>query len=158
MSELKGNHVLALLLGFFGVTIAVNAVFVTYALQTFSGEDKPRPYLQGLAYNKTLAEHADQAKLGWTATIDTGLSARDGITKVRIVDRNGVPQDGLTVVVTFRRPTDAAFDRSISLSAIGAGKYEGTAQDLAAGQWDLVARTTAPNGVRFEAMRRVLVK
>lgn len=158
MSEIKGYHVLIALLAFFGVTIAVNVFFVTSALETFSGEDTPRPYLQGLAYNKTLGERAYQMKLGWTATIDVERRLRETIAKVRIADRNGVPQEGLTVVVTFRRPTDAALDRSVSLKPAGAGQYEGDAADLAPGQWDLVARTTAANDVKFEAIRRVVVK
>ena len=42
MRELKGVHVLALILGFSGVTIGVNVVFITYAYSTFTGEDVPR--------------------------------------------------------------------------------------------------------------------
>ena len=45
---IKGHHVLFALIGFFGVTIAVNVLFITLALRTFSGEGTPRSYVQGL--------------------------------------------------------------------------------------------------------------
>jgi nitrogen fixation protein FixH len=154
----KGRHVLATLLGFFGVTVAVNAAFVTYALDTFTGEDVPRPYLRGLAYNETLSAHAAQAKLGWRAIIDVERSGQGAAIDVVLSDKAGAPQNGLTLSLAFRRPTDAAFDRSFALTGSGDGRYSVRVAAIAAGQWDVVARTTAPDGTPFEATRRVVLK
>jgi nitrogen fixation protein FixH len=154
----KGHHVLAMLLAFFGVTIAVNTVFVTYALDTFSGEDVERPYMQGLAYNTTLAAHAAQSKLGWHATIGLMRDGRGAVVDVALVDDTGAGRGGRALSVTLRRPTDAALDRTIALEDRGDGRYVAQVTDLAPGQWDVVARTTASDGTPLEATRRVVLR
>ncbi len=155
--EIRGRHVLAILLGFFGVTIAVNAAFVTFALETFTGEDVPRPYLQGLAYNETLSAHSAQSRLGWHATIAVERDASGTAVDVALEDREGGPQNGLAVSVVLRRPTNAALDRSVALTASGSGRYSAKVMDLVSGQWDVTAHTTAPDGTQFEATRRVVL-
>ena len=66
---LTGRGVLFWLALFFGVVILTNAIFVTAAVKTFRGEDEQKPYLQGIAYNQTLARRAEQVELGWRAVI-----------------------------------------------------------------------------------------
>lgn len=159
ISELKGWHVLAMLLAFFGVTIAVNVVFTTYALSTFSGEDVSKPYLRGLEYNKTLAARAAQAKLKWTASID--LVRADGVgaeVTVMVTGANGEALSALDVSALLRRPTDARFDRTLTLTAIGEGQYRVRIDEVAAGQWDVIARVGATDAPVFEAKRRVVLK
>lgn len=155
--ELKGWHVLVMMLAFFGVTIAVNVVFTMYAIGTFSGEDVSKPYLKGLEYNRTLEARAAQAALGWKATIEA--EHRNGGTTIstHIVDRDGQGKSALTVEAVLQRPTDARLDRTIDLSPAGDGNYRAVAADLAPGVWDLIVRTK--NGdVAFEARRRVVLK
>lgn len=157
--ELKGYHVLLLLVGFFGITIAVNTALATYAIETFSGEDVTTPYMRGLNYNKTLNEHAAQAALGWTASIAGERTANGAATlTVHIAAKDGAPEDGLAVEATLRRPTDARLDRTIKLSAVGNGVYSAATNGLAPGQWDVIARTTSGSGVAFEAERRMVLK
>jgi nitrogen fixation protein FixH len=157
MSELKGFHVLALILGFFGVTMGVNAVFITYAYSTFAGEDVPRPYLQGLAYNRTLEERSAQNALGWRVTIDVRRDAEETLADVSISDKDGAMQSGLSVAVTLRRPTNAGLDQSAELASAGAGRYQARLQRISAGQWDVIARTTSRHGEKIEATRRVVL-
>lgn len=157
--ELKGWHVLAMLLAFFGVTIAVNVVFTTYALSTFSGEDVSKPYLRGLEYNKTLAARAEQAKLNWSASIDVVRADSSGTdVTVVVTGANGEALSALDVSATLRRPTDARLDRTLTLTAIGEGRYRVRIDDLAAGQWDVIARVGVTEAPVFEAERRVLLK
>ena len=68
-TQLTGRGVLIWLIGFFGVIIAMNAYFVTVSSRTFRGEDEQKPYLQGVEYNQTLARHAEQSALRWTAVV-----------------------------------------------------------------------------------------
>lgn len=156
--ELKGWHVLAMLLAFFGVTIAVNVVFTTYALSTFSGEDVSKPYLRGLEYNKTLAARAAQAELGWSAAIDVERDGEGAMVTIMIADRDGAALGSLNVTATLRRPTDAHLDHTITLAAIGAGRYRGQIDEVAAGQWDVIAKAGEGDASVFEASRRVLLK
>jgi nitrogen fixation protein FixH len=157
--ELKGWHVLAMLLAFFGITIAVNVVFTTYALSTFSGEDVSKPYVRGLEYNNTLAARAAQAKLKWTASIEMVRADSSGAdVTVVVTGGNGEPLSALELSAKLRRPTDARLDRDLTLSAIGEGRYRARVDDLAAGQWDVIARVGAAEAPLFEAERRVLLK
>lgn len=156
MKELKGRHVLAVFIAFFGVMFAVNITFMSYALSTFTGEDRPRPYVAGLEYNKTLKARAAQKEHGWRATIDTARVGRDVVANVSIVDRNGAPQRGLSPTLVFRRPTNAALDQSFPLAPTG-DLYRVTAPSIVPGQWDLVVQSTLPDGTTFEAQRRVLL-
>ena len=80
--ELKGWHVLLIMLGFFGVMFAVNGVFLYHAITSFPGEDVKKSYVQGLNYNQTLSARASQADLGWRA--EAGL--RDGTIAFRLFD------------------------------------------------------------------------
>lgn len=155
--ELKGWHVGAMMLGFFGITIAVNVLFTTYAISTFSGEDVAKPYLRGLAYNETLAARAAQAALNWKASI--GVSQADGkaTLTVTIADSSGGALSSLDVEATLRRPTDARLDRTVGLQAIGGGAYRAELGVLAAGQWDVIARAK-DDAHSFEAERRVVLK
>lgn len=157
--ELKGWHVLAMLLAFFGVTIGVNAVFVTYALSTFSGEDISKPYLRGLAYNETLETRAAQAQLKWRASIEvTRADQTSAELVVTFADAGGAPLSALEVKAKLRRPTDARLDRDVTLAAIGDGRYRVRLDDVAAGQWDVIARVGGGETAVFEAERRIVLK
>ncbi len=158
MSEVKGGHVLFALLAFFGITIAVNITMATYAVTTFSGEDVSDPYLKGLAFNKTLAAHSAQERLGWTATIEVRSAAKFAtLIEVALQDREARPLNGLTVEVTLRRPTDASLDRTISLASHGDGRYAATVDGIVRGQWDVIARVKGGD-TSFEALRRIVLR
>lgn len=155
--ELKGWHVLSMMLAFFGVIVGVNVIFAFYALDTFTGEDTPLAYMKGLAYNETLDAHAAQARLGWTAQVGVVRGdAGAGVVDVRLASAAGAVA-GLDLTVTLRRPTDSDLDRTIALRDAGGGAYEGVADDLKSGQWDVIVRTKAQDGTPFEALRRVQV-
>lgn len=157
--EITGRHVLIAMLVFFGVTIAVNAVFITQALETFTGEDVSQPYVKGLQYNETLAERAAQSALGWNATIDATRDA-SGATALSasLHDGNGKPLSGLSVSLTLQRPTDSHLDQTLTLSETAVGAYATTIPDLAPGQWDAIITTAASDGTKFEARRRLWLR
>ena len=52
---LKGRHVLAMLLLFFGTVFGVNFYMARVAIQTFSGLEAEKPYQSGLKYNEVIA-------------------------------------------------------------------------------------------------------
>jgi nitrogen fixation protein FixH len=157
--ELKGGHVLAVMLAFFGITITVNAAFTFYAISTFSGEDVSKPYMRGLEYNRTLAAREAQDRLGWSAQID---AARGGgssvVVTVKISATGGIPKAGLAVRATLRRPTDASLDRTIVLNAVEPGTYRADVKDVSPGQWDVIASAKSSEGAVFEAERRIVLE
>lgn len=137
--ELRGMHVLAGMLAFFGAIITINVAFCVIAIRTFPGEDEKRSYMQGLHYNRKLADREAQAALGWraSAALESGLGG--GRVHVRFVDKAGRPLNGLLVSGNLRRPSTAHEDKALAFVATGDGGYEADAGALADGVWLLQA-------------------
>lgn len=136
--ELKGWHVLAMLLTFFGIVIAVDIGFSVIAVKTFPGEDEKRAYAQGVHFNDTLAARARQKALGWSA--QAGFD--EASVLVVLHDRAGKPLDGATVTGVLRRPTTNRDDRALTFTREGPGRYRAHLDALPAGIWDLRAQAT----------------
>jgi nitrogen fixation protein FixH len=66
---IQGRHVLMGLVAFFGVMLLANAIFVYFAVATFSGGDTSDPYRKGLNYNAALEEAKRQAEQGWRTDV-----------------------------------------------------------------------------------------
>jgi nitrogen fixation protein FixH len=145
--ELRGVHVLAMVIAFFAVVIGANVAFITMALRTFPGEDVPRSYVQGLQYNDTLAAREAQAALGWQA--EARLDRETGVVEVSLLDRNGAPLSGARLEGVLRRPLDARDDQALTFAQSASGLFVAPAPGLEPGQWRL--RAVASRGAdRFE--------
>jgi len=151
---LTGRGVLLWLAGFFGIIFATNAIFITEAVKTFRGEDEQRPYLQGVAYNRTLEHRAEQARLGWQASI-TARHTMSG--KVRVVvqlqQRNGAPQTQASLTGEMRHPTDENRDRPLLFSEMSPGVYQAELAGIARGNWDVLVSNQGQEP--FQASRRL---
>lgn len=161
--EVKGWHVLAALVAFFLVVFAVNAVFVTAALDTFPGEEVHKPYFQGLHYNDELKARAAQAKLGWSASIvradlKAEGGAEVGIVEITFADRNGAPIDGLDITGRIFRPADDDADQDLSYSLVGAGRYRTEIAAAAPGVWILQGLAKDSEIHAFEFQTRLTFK
>jgi nitrogen fixation protein FixH len=131
-SELKGHHVLMALVGFFGVMLIVNGIFVYFALATFSGGDTSNPYRKGLDYNETLAAAERLAARGWQAEI--GYDDQAGRLSVSVRDRAAAPVTGLGLTAVFSRPATDREDRAVGLTEAEPGVYIAEIR-LAPGAW-----------------------
>ncbi|MBA4800830.1 MAG: FixH family protein [Euryhalocaulis sp.] len=150
--EIKGWHVLTMIVGFFAVTIAVNATFITLAVGTFRGEEESKSYRQGLAYNAVLERRAAQTELGWSAE----LESREGAVTLHIVDAQGAPVSGLNLAGAVKHPADAAHDHVLAFAYAGEGLYVAHLADtLAEGSW-IVEVSAAPEP--FELKSRIWVR
>lgn len=129
--ELKGWHVLLIMLGFFGVMFAVNGVFLFHAITSFPGEDIKKSYVQGLTYNDTLAERAAQADLGWRA--EAGV--QDNQLIVRLRDSEGQPLSNQLVIGELRRLATHQDDQVLTFQPKLNGEYAIEIEPLATGQW-----------------------
>ncbi len=132
---IKGWHVLAAMVGFFGVIIAVNTVFITFALNTFPGEETRRSYVQGLEYNDVIEARRAQEALGWTASANLS----DGRALVEVLDAGGTPVTGLRLTGTLQHPADMTLDRELVFTEVRDGVYAAGAADLPEGRWTLAA-------------------
>lgn len=149
---IKGWHVLAGLILFFGIVIAVDSLFITLAYRTFSGEAAANPYEAGLLYNRTLAQRRKEAALGWSATIEEG---QGDTVLVRVADRAGKPLEGLTVNGALERPATTRGQRTVRFVAVEPGVYRADAAPLD-GAWDLHVTIRGAGEALFEADRRLV--
>lgn len=148
---IKGRHVLVAFVLFFGLIAAVDALFISLALRTFSGQVAKNPYEAGLLYDRTLQQRAAQAELGWTATL---AAVGDGAVELVVTDRTGRGVDGLTLNATLKRPATEVGARALRFTARGEGRYVADAE--LSGAWDAIVVATGPNGERFAAERRLV--
>jgi nitrogen fixation protein FixH len=65
--RVRGWHVLAAFVVFFGIVIAVDTGFVIMSIRSFPGQVSVTPYEDGLVYDRKLAQMAAQDRLGWRA-------------------------------------------------------------------------------------------
>ena len=156
--RLTGRHVLLVLIGFFVVIIAANAVFMSFALRTFPGEKEEKSYLQGLNYNDRLHARAEQAKLGWTASISE-VSFEHGLASIRLTmnDRSGLPLSGLEITGMLLRPAADEQDTDFVFEPRGEGDYAG-AVSAGQGQWEMAGVATDDNGNQFEFATRLILE
>lgn len=94
---IRGVHVAMMMVAFFAVIIALDALFITFAIQSHPGEQVKNSYVLGLEYNKELAKQAEQRTLGWR--LDAGLVEDDTAFVVRLSDATGKRIEGMNVAV-----------------------------------------------------------
>ena len=149
-SELKGHHVLMALVGFFGVMLIVNAIFVYLALATFSGGDTSNAYRKGLDYNETLAAAERLAARGWQTEI--GYDDQAGRLSVSVRDRAGAPVTGLGLAAAFSRPATDKEDRAVGLTEAEPGVYAAEIR-LTPGVWVISLAPSAESDPSTPAYR-----
>ncbi len=130
LNPLRGWHVLVMILMFFGVTIGVNATFITLALRTFPGEDVPHSYVQGINFNDTLERRQAQAELGWTAR----FNAVEGALLLEVIEPGGAPVSGLTLSGSMVHP-DTMQECPLSFARDRAGLYRAALTCETDGRW-----------------------
>jgi len=132
---LTGWHVLAIIVAFFGVTIAVNATFITLAVRTHPGEDVPRSYVQGINYNETLERRRQQAELGWRAR----MNAVDGELLIEVRDAADATVTGLLLEGQLIHQADTSQDVVLAFEERRSGLYVAELPDVENGQWRIRA-------------------
>jgi nitrogen fixation protein FixH len=153
--ELKGVHVLAIVVAFFGVVIAVNVGFAVQAYSTFPGEVDAAPFESGVAFNHTLAQRDEERTLGWRAKVATSVGEAGRIElKVTIADMGGAPIRGLALAGKLERPATEAGRLDARFTESKPGVYEASAPG-SPGAWDLTITGVDHTGRPFEAVRRL---
>ncbi len=156
--EITGKHVLFGFLAFFGLIFVANAIFVYFALSSWTGLETRHHYNEGLAYNRILADSDRQKVLGWDVRIEVqALDDRRARLVVSLLDKNGGALSGVDVLSNFIRPTHEGHDFELPLQSLGGGRYAAEFAFPMAGQWDV--RVTANRGEdRFLMQDRVVLR
>lgn len=131
MKELTGRHVLIMLLSFFGITFAVNGIFMYKAVSTFNGQ-AVKPYSAGLRYNERIAAEKVQADLQWSHKVELSDA---GAVQVAITGKDGAPVTGLNLAGDITRPAADRFTHTLAFAETKAGTYTASAVELDLGSW-----------------------
>lgn len=120
-----GRHMTAILVGFFGLVVAVNVTMARYATSTFGGKLAENGYVASQDYNRWIAAAREQDKLGWTA------SARVEEGRL-VIDTKGVEHPAAEIRLVHppgRAPETAIAMRAVSASCLMSDRK------LAPGRW-----------------------
>lgn len=128
-----GWHATGIIVGFFGVVIAVNFTMATLASRTFGGTVVDNSYVASQKFNVWLAEARAQKSLGWTATVDLNPARH-----VRVDGR--VPRGAIVTAVAVH-PLGRIPDQSLTFAATGDAYLSRTA--LPPGRFTVRVRVTS---------------
>jgi nitrogen fixation protein FixH len=149
--------VLAMILGFFAVIIAINLVMLHAAISTFGGTATPSSYEAGLKFTAEEAAVAAQDARHWRVDGHLGETGGSRTLTVSAVDAAGAPLTHLSVNARFLHPADERRDVAVSMEEIAPGTYSGIA-GVGAGQW-VLDLTMDRAGVRqFHSRNRILAE
>jgi nitrogen fixation protein FixH len=128
-----GRHMLAIMLSFFGVVIAVNMLMATLAARTFGGTVVDNSYVASQQFNGWLAEARAQERLGWTARVSF-----DDTRRINVRVREGAaPLAGAELRGVARHPLGQAPDIALAFRLVQPGRYVSRTA-LPAGRWTVL--------------------
>ncbi len=152
---LKGPHVLAMILLFFGTVFSVNFYMAHAAITTFSGLEADKPYQEGLRYDDEIAAARAQEKRGWKveALVST-VDETGALINVQQSDAAGLVTPGLTFTALFMHPADRRRDVKVALAQTQSGRYSAPAA-VTPGRWDVLIEATNGTNVMFRSINRI---
>ena len=130
--EIKGGHVLAMLIAFFGVIFGVNFVMAYLANSTWSGLVVENGYVASQNFDKQLAKAKAQEALGW----NVGFSFDKSSVKISFADSKGAKIDTLNLTGKLQRTVTDKEDQVLTFGWMGSGVYSAPAR-LAPGLWEV---------------------
>ena len=151
-SEFTGRHMLAIMLAFFGVIIAVNVTMAVMANTSWTGFVVKNSYVAGREFNRKAEEGRRQAALGWEAQ----LAIADGVVRYAVADAGGAPVRLAGGTATFRRPVSDAEDTVVTLTARD-GALEGVVK-VADGAWIVEFNVDAGLETAWRETRRLSLR
>jgi len=138
--EFTGWHMLGLMVGGFGIIIAVNLTLAWNAVATFPGLETANTYVASQKFNQ---ERAAQEALRWDATAEIA----GGVLTVAIRDADGLPVQPEVARAILGRATYTGEDSEPAFT------WNGTALtspvDAHSGYWNLRVELIAPDGTLF---------
>lgn len=147
-----GRAMLATILGFFAVIVAVNMLMAWLAVTNFRGVVVDSGYVASQDFNRDQQRLAAQAARGWRVAV----AAPAGAPQVTLTGPDGAPLSGLVVSGVIGRPADGRSETPLAFVETAPGVYAADAA-LAPGQWRLVL-TAEGRGPRHASVHRFAVR
>lgn len=151
--EFKGWHMLAVMVAFFGIVIAVNLTLAVLANTTWTGLIVTNGYDASQNYSKEQERQRAQTALGWQAHV----VHEAGELRVEMTGVDGHGLSGLKVSCKLRRTVNDREDKTLELHEIGQGKYS-SAVMLGSGLWELEVDAEDSLGHSFSEVYRFTTK
>lgn len=130
--QLKGIHVLAMLVAFFGVVIGVNVLMAYLANSTWSGLVVANGYVASQSFDKDLAKAKAQEALGW----NVAFTFKQDRVNLAFADKDGKAIETLTITGDLERTVTDKQDQKLTFTALGGGVYSAPAT-LGPGVWEV---------------------
>lgn len=124
-----GKHMAAVLIGGFGVVIAVNLVMASYAVSSFHGTVVDNSYVASQNYNDWLSKAEASKALGWQAVPERRA---DGLV---VLETMAVPE-GATITAEAERPLGVRETLRLTFLPQGQGRWLSN-ETLEPGRWRL---------------------
>lgn len=128
-SPFTGRRMAAILVGGFGIVIAVNVTMATMAVGSFHGTVVDNSYVASQHYNGWLRQAAASKALGWRAAARRRADGRV------VIETRGVPENAVATA-TAERPLGEREETALTFSTFGEGVWV-SEQKLARGRWQL---------------------
>ncbi len=135
--EFTGWHMLGLMVGGFGIIIAVNLTLAWNAVATFPGLEMRNSYVVSQKFE---ADRAAQNALRW----DVSAEVADDVLTVAIMDHRGAPVQAEVTRAILGRATHTGDDSTPAFTCDGAAMTAPV--DLSPGYWNLRLELVAPDG------------
>lgn len=146
--EFTGRHMWLLVIGFFGVIIAVNVGMAVVASTSWTGLVVSNSYVASQEFEEKRIAHEAQKAAGWQAT----FTYSPGLAKLVVIDGAGNPLDLGPVTLKVNRPVGGHDDQAVRFERTPDGGYAATLT-LAGGVWDALVQAETPKG-SFELRER----
>ncbi len=127
-------------IGILLVSFIVCGITIYYAVTDSSYAVEPEYYEQAVRWDESVKEREASAALGWDAAVSITLEDGEADLRVELLDAQGQPVEGATVVCSafqYARRGEA-FDGS--LNELDSGAYRVSFLGAAPGQWQVRVR------------------
>lgn len=150
--EFTGKHMLAIMIAFFSVIIAVNLLMATLANTSWTGLVVKNTYVASQEFNRKAQEGRAQAELGWQPRLEIA----GGEVRYAMLDRAGHPIAMTSVTMTFRHPAYDKKDVTLTLAPAAGGAF--TVDHLPTdGLWIVDVEADAGLSHPYRDIRRVTI-
>jgi nitrogen fixation protein FixH len=152
-NPLTGWHMLAIVLAFFGVIIAVNITLAIAATGTFPGLVVENSYVASQHYDELLASSREQDSQDWRYN----LASEGGVLKVDLSRGSDAPERGLSVIAHVGRPSTTREDRILDFVPASDGSYVSSTA-LPPGLWEIDVKAGRGSDVVFRHTQEIMIQ